>query len=159
MKLKFKLQESNSPEIELDKSFWLGKIKVCVNGKEVKPMKEKGNPFPIPMGDGTVKKMLVKGGLDDLPKVIVDGKRIHLGRKLFWYEYALGLIPVVLLMGGAWGGFCGGVGVLVNFKILRTSYTMRTKVLFVVGVTFFSSFIYAIIVVMFHLLMSAGGAI
>ncbi len=154
MKYKFKLQEGNNPEIELEKSFWLGNIKVYVNGKEVARLKEKGKPFPLPMGDGTVKKMLVKGWLDDVPKVIVDGKEILLARKLFWYEYVLGFIPAVLLMGGALGGAFGVIGIMFNFKILRSSHTMLIKSLFILGVTVFLFFCYVAFANLFYFLLA-----
>ena len=153
MKYRFKLQETNSPEIELEKSFWMGMIKVYIDGKEIEFLKEKGKPFPIPMGDGTVKKMLVKGRLDDLPKVIVDEKEIMLARKLFWYEYALGFMPAVLLMGGALGGFFGVIGVIFNFKILRFSHTILIKSLFIIGITVLSFFCYVVSGNLFYFLL------
>ncbi len=154
MKYKFKLQETNSPEIEIDKSFWIGMIKVYVEGKEIGFLKEKGKPFPIPMGDGTVKKMLVKGRLDDVPKVIVDGKEIQLARKLFWYEYVLGFIPAVLLMGGALGGAFAFIGIMFNFKILRFSHTMFIKSLFIIGITVFLFFCYVVSANLFYFLLA-----
>ena len=154
MKYRFKLQETNSPEIEIEKSFWLGFIKVYVGGKEIGFLKEKGRPFPVPMGNGTVKKMLIKGRLDDAPKVIVDGKEIQLARKLFWYEYVLGFIPVVLLMGGALGAFFGAIGIMFNFKILRFSHTMLIKSLFIIGVTVLLFFCYVVSVNLFYFLLA-----
>jgi hypothetical protein len=110
--------------------------------------------FKLQEGNGTVKKMLVKGWLDDVPKVIVDGKEILLARKLFWYEYVLGFIPAVLLMGGALGGAFGVIGIMFNFKILRSSHTMLIKSLFILGVTVFLFFCYVAFANLFYFLLA-----
>ncbi len=146
MKHKFKLPEANWPEIEIDQSLWWGKIKVFVNGKEIKRLNEKGKPFPITMFDGSIKKMFVKsGGFDYVPKIIIDGKEMLLARKLLWYEYILGFLPLLLLLyGGAIGGALGAVGALLNVRIFRTDWPMVVKVLSVFGVTLLSAIAYLI---------------
>lgn len=146
MKHKFKLQETNCPEIEVEQSLWLGKTKVLVNGKEIARLSERGKPFPIPMTDGSVKKMFVKsGGFDYVPKVIVDGEEFRLARKLHWYEYTLGFLPLLLLLyGGAIGGALGAVGALLNIRIFRTDWPMVIKVLSVFGITLLTAIAFLI---------------
>lgn len=77
----------------------------------------KGKPFIIRMNDGSEKKMFVENVLFDyVPKVIVEGKEILLARKLLWYEYLLGGIPLILVViGGMLGAIIGIIGSFLNF--------------------------------------------
>lgn len=156
LKHKFKLNELNSPEIEIDQSFWWGTIKVFVNGKKIERLREKGKPFPIPMSDGSIKKMFVKsGGFDYVPKIVVEGKEYLLARKLLWHEYVLVLLPFpLLLIGGAIGGAFAAIGIITNRRILRTDWSMAVKISSVFGVTLLSVIGYLIGAAIFRTLIT-----
>jgi hypothetical protein len=145
MRFKFKLQEEGSPEIEIEKSFF-GKVKVYYNEKEAERLNEKGKPFLIRMGDGKEKKIFVQDVyFDYVPKVIVDGKEINLARKLIWYEYLLGGIPLILISGGMIGALIGILGVYLNFMVMRARSFTAIKALYVAGITIFSFLLYLVI--------------
>lgn len=59
---------------------------------------------------------------DPIPAVIVGGQTtIRLGRPFAWYEYVWIALPLALLVaGGAVGGLCGGVAMLINARLLRS---------------------------------------
>jgi len=122
------LSETNSPQVTIKTSIW-SKPQVLVNGQKVKPLKEKGRPYPIVMNDGITKKIQLKFSfIDPVPKVIYDEKEILLDRKLKWYEYALGGIPALLIFaGGAIGAAIGVIASFFNMKIIRSEMSMIIK--------------------------------
>lgn len=154
MRFKFKLQKEGSPEIEIEKSF-LGKSKVYVHEREVERLKEKGKPFLIRMNDGTEKKMFVEDVMFDyVPKVVVDGKEILLVRKLFWYEYLIGGIPLILIVrGGMIGALIGIIGSFLNFRVLRMGYSPAIKFLYVSVITISTFLSYLTIAILLQTLI------
>jgi hypothetical protein len=97
----------------------------------------------------------VKGnGFDYLPKVEVDGKAIALGRPLSNVEYVIGGLPLVLIVtGGALGGASGAVGMMYNYRVLRSSASMPAKVAGLLGVTAGSFLVYVVLAVLLHALI------
>lgn len=155
MEWQFALPGTPAVSCRLEKSFWLGRIRLHCNGQEVSRSTEKGKPFLVRRSDNTVARVLVKGnGFDYLPKVEVDGKAIALGRPLSGVEYVIGGLPLVLIVtGGALGGASGAVGTMYNYRVLRSSASMPAKVAGLVGVTAGSFLVYVVLVALFHSLI------
>lgn len=151
MKFKFTLENSNiSPfEIEIHRSFWTGGIKVLVNGKKAQRLKETGKPFSIPMQDGSMKKMYVKGaGLDPTPIIFLDDREIILSKRLVPYEIPLAILPFTLVfVGGALGGLLGASAVVINFRIFRAQHSKTVKILSSLGITLGTIIVFLILAV------------
>jgi len=66
--------------------------------------------------------------LDPIPNLIVGGQTIQLVPPLEWYQYVWMGIPIVLLfVGGALGGLCGGLAVAVSSRVFRSDLSAGMK--------------------------------
>lgn len=158
MEWHFALPGSSTASCRLEKSFWLGQLRLWCQGREVPRSREKGKPFLIPGLNGTHSRLHVKGsGWDYLPKIEVDGTQVLLGRPLSTLEYVLGGIPLLLMfLGGAIGGASGAVGTVYNYRVLRANTSVPMKVLGVVAVTGLSLLTYLVLAALVHVLMGRG---
>ena len=147
MEWRFALPGSSTASCRLEKSMWLGQLRLWYQGREIPRSNEKGKPFLIPgVASGTSVRVHVKGGGLDLPAIEVDGVQVMLGRPLSMLEYAIGGIPLVLVfVGGAIGGASGAVGAMFNYRLLREAESNSTKVLGVLAVSGLSFLAYAIL--------------
>ena len=148
MQFDFKLREEKI-HITLHIPILIGKIRVYANEKELKQLNEKGKPYEIKLSDGSVRKMYLKSVFYDyIPKVEINEEEILLARKLFWYEYVLSCLPLVLLAGGALGGVLGVIGVFSNMRIFRSEFPIVFKIMsgFAVFIISFLLYIAGVIV-------------
>jgi hypothetical protein len=81
-----------------------------------------GRTFTLTDNHGAPVTFRLNGNLfDPIPAVVVGGQTtLRLGRPFAWHEYLWIGLPLVLLVGGALGGLCGGVAMLVNARLLRS---------------------------------------
>jgi hypothetical protein len=146
MEWRFALPGSSTASCRLEKSIWLGQLRLWYQGREIPRSKEKGKPFLIPGANGTAVRVIVKGGGLDLPGIEVDGVKVLLGRPLSTLEYVIGGIPLLLVfVGGAIGGASGAVGAMCNYRVLREATSTPMKVLGVVGVSGLSFLTYLVL--------------
>ncbi len=155
MKFRFALAEHGGPNITIEESIWFGKVRVYVNDIELKRLKEKDKAFLIQMNDGSFRKMIVKNSIFDyVPKVFMDEKEIRLARKLHGYEQIMAGIPLLLVfVGGVLGAIFGVLGAFFNFRILRTEYSLASKILFILGITSICVIGYLMSVIIFNTLI------
>lgn len=134
MKFDFKLDDKTNVEIE--RSFWLGKTQVKVNGTQVERQKE-GNYYPVKQGKGKTKQLKILGsGYDGVPRVYIDGEKLPVARKLFWYEFLVSCAPLVLVfMGGALGGLLGAIGTVACLNVVRREYSYALRLLLILAIT------------------------
>lgn len=160
MEWHFALPDGSKASCRLEKSFWLGRLRLWCQGREVPRSAEKGKPFLIPVPNGTPVRVQIKGnGMDYLPRIEVDGREVLLGRPLSPLEYAFGGIPLVLIfLGGAIGGASGAVGTMYNYRLLRATTSLPMRVLGVAGVTLLSLLVYVILAALVQTLMRGGTA-
>lgn len=158
MEWHFALPGSSTASCRLEKSFWLGQLRLWCQGREVPRSKEKGKPFLIAGPDGTGVRVHVKGnGWDYLPRIEVDGCQIPLGRPLSTLEYVLGGIPLVLIfLGGAIGGATGAVGTMYNYRVLREASSAPMKVFGILAITGLSLLTYLVLAAAFQVLTGGG---
>jgi hypothetical protein len=147
MEWRFALPGSATASCRLEKSMWLGQLRLWYQGREIPRSKEQGKPFLIPnAATGKPMRVQIKGGGLDLPSIDVDGVQVLLGRPLSTLEYVIGGIPLVLVfVGGAIGGASGAVGAMFNYRILRESSSIASKVLGVVVVSGLSLLAYVVL--------------
>lgn len=141
MKYLFKLDEKNT--LEIDRSFWLGKVRVFFNGTEV--IKQAGEKFfRLKPGRKSEKLLKILGaGIDGVPRAYIDGKRLQLARKLEWYENLVACAPLILVfIGGALGGAIAAVATVFNFSIIRMEKSYAVRLLYIFTVTIASLVIY-----------------
>ena len=158
MEWRFALPGSPATSCRLEKSFWLGQIRLWCQGREIPRSKEKGRPFMISTPTGGQSRIHVKGGgLDYLPRVEVDGHQVPLGRPLSTLEYLLGGLPLVLMfLGGAIGGASGAVGAMYNYRVLRADTSITMKALGVAGVSVLSFLTYLVLAGLVQLMLRGG---
>ena len=147
MEWRFALPGSTTASCRLEKSMWLGQLRLWHQGREIPRSKEQGKPFLIPnAATGKSVRVVVKGGGLDLPSIDVDGVKVLLGRPLSPLEYVIGGIPLVLVfVGGAIGGASGAAGAMFNYRVLREATSTSTKVFGVVGVSTLSFLAYLVL--------------
>lgn len=141
MKYAFKMDEKNS--IEIERSFWLGKTRVIVNGTEVAKLPGE-NYYRIRQKRGGEKLLKILGaGFDGVPRAYIDGKRLYVARKLEWYENLVACAPLVMVfIGGTLGGVVAAVATVFNFSIIRTEKSYAERLLYISAVTIASIAIY-----------------
>lgn len=141
MKYAFDLDEKN--KIEIDRSFWLGKTRVIVNGTEVAKLPGE-NYYRIKRKSGGEKILKILGaGFDGVPRAYIDGKRLHIARKLEWYENLVACAPLIMVfLGGALGGLVAAVATVFNFSIIRAERSYAVRLLYIFAVTVASIVIY-----------------
>ena len=152
MEWRFALPGSTTAACRLEKSMWLGQLRLWHQGREIPRSKEQGKPFLIPnAATGKPVRVLIKGGGLDLPSIDVDGVQVLLGRQLSTIEYVIGGIPMLLMfIGGAIGGASGAVGAMLNYRILREATSPSAKVLGVITVSGLSFLTYLALATMFR---------
>jgi hypothetical protein len=100
--------------------------KLMVNGQ---PVPKQNGSFNLRSNAGSTLAVKLKGRLlDPIPNLLVGGQTIQLVPALQWYQYLWMSIPIVLVfMGGAIGGFCGGLAATVSSRIFRSDLNEGTK--------------------------------
>jgi hypothetical protein len=103
--------------------------------------------------DGSrVKARLVKGFTNLIPAVVVGSLRYDVGPKLPAFLVAFAVVPLLLLfVGGAVGGLCGGVGWVFNNQIARTSLPTLLKIPLMLGVAAVAFGVYVLVAGAIHL--------
>jgi hypothetical protein len=154
MEWRFALPGSATASCRLEKSMWLGQLRLWHQGREIPRSKEQGKPFLIPnAATGKPVRIQVKGGGLDVPSIDVDGVQVLLGRPLSTIEYVIGGIPLVLVfLGGAIGGASGAVGTMLNYRVLREATSTSSKVIGVAVVSGLSFLAYVALATMVHTL-------
>ena len=148
MEWTFTVPNSTGPPVWIEKSFWLDRLRLTRAGHRLPRPKEKGKPFLIEWPGEPNRRILVKRrSLDYLPRVLIDGQEIVLGRPLAIWEYVVGGLPLVLLVvGGGLGGFFGALGAYLNYRLFRRLETGLGKCLSVLGITVGALLAYVIVV-------------
>ncbi|MCA9620705.1 MAG: hypothetical protein KC731_16895 [Myxococcales bacterium] len=103
------------------------------NGEEV-PLK--WLKHEVEDDEGRVAEVRFAAALDLQPRVTIDGgPRIAILPPLPWYTYLFAVLPFPLFTGGALGGFCGGVAVVVTLNLFRSQASLRVKIASALGTT------------------------
>ena len=129
---------------------WVAGPNLLVNGSPA--TKRKGRYTVVSDSGANIEVKLKYNYFDPVPKVQI-GEEVHeVLPPLRWYEYAWIGIPIVLLAGGAIGGFVGALGVLANGRIFRGDYGSGAKFAFSALVTVGAFVAYVVLAALFRLL-------
>lgn len=122
--------------VEIETSGIFKGTSVYLDGKAVPKEKAKGE-YLLTSIAGQQKVVLLKFVfLDPIPTVHVDGREIKLADPLTWYQWLWTMWPLILLfIGGALGGFLGGVFSMINIRIIRSNLNsvLRYSVTFAIS--------------------------
>ncbi|PRD48472.1 hypothetical protein [Sphingobacterium haloxyli] len=137
MKHQFTLPHFPGSTFEIETSIWTGRPTLFKDGTAISRSNEKGKPFLIPNNSGEIVRAYPKPRyMDMVPALEIDGILYDIVDKLAWYQYALCLIPLVLIfIGGGIGGAIGGAASVFNLQAMRTEGSVTTNYLKVVGIT------------------------
>jgi hypothetical protein len=95
--------------------------KLLIDGSPA-PKGPKRGQFFLRRNDGREVVAQLRGQfIDPVPKVMIDGETISLVEPFKWYEWIWLCLPLVLLfLGGAIGGFIGGLTAAINGYVFRS---------------------------------------
>lgn len=142
--MKYTIQHENLGEMTYEESLWTGKKRLSVNGQELKKIAR--NTFQT--SDGQSIKL--KGSFLFGTKAITETETIVLVPPCKWYEYALSLLPFILVLtwgnskalcrlvpivGGAIGGLIGGLFLAFDLVVIRCIKYRFLKILLLIGTT------------------------
>ncbi|TDX10712.1 hypothetical protein [Flavobacterium sp. S87F.05.LMB.W.Kidney.N] len=133
----FTLTDFPNDKFEYENNIFSGKATLKQNGALVEQSKEKGKPFLIKRANDEIVKAFPKANIPDISAqcLNINGQKYRMAAKLKWYEYIIGGLPIlVVLSGGAIGGFIGGVATVMNYTFFRSDDTAVKKYLKVFGV-------------------------
>ena len=144
MRQEFSLPEFPSSTFEIETSMWTGKSKIWKDGELCERSSEKGKPFIILSESGELYRVYPKSSFPDVvPSLEINGIKHNIVEKLPWYQYALALLPMILIfIGGGLGGAIGAVSSMYNLQIFRTTDTSTTKYLKVAAVSILAYMLY-----------------
>jgi hypothetical protein len=135
MKHDFKLPNFPNDHFEMETNVFTGKSKLTQSGVVVEQSKDKGRPFLIKDGNGTITKAFPKNTIDFSLALDINGTKHRVAEKLQWHEYAVGALPILLLfVGGMVGGAFGGGCTVLNFSVFREEGTVLSKYAKVIGI-------------------------
>jgi len=156
MKYNFQLLDFPNSNFVIETSIWTGKSKLLMDNRQIEQSKEKGKPFLIPTINNEFIKAFPKQSFPDfVPVLEINGTKNNIVEKLKWFQYALGGLPILLLLvGGAIGGIIGAVGTIINYNIFRQEETPIIKYLKVISIIILSYILYFVIVLIIHNLMN-----
>lgn len=100
--------------------------KLMLNGQ---PVAKQNGAFQLRSNAGSALDVKFKGRfLDPIPNLVVGGQTIQLVPALAWYQYVWMGIPMILMfMGGAIGGLCGGVAAAMSSRVFRSNFNEGAK--------------------------------
>lgn len=121
MKYKFKLKNLGDREIDINVSFWSGAVRITSD--ELRVIRQPNlKEYKILTSYDRFQLLKIKRqllGLDPIPKILLDAAEFDIAQSLHWYEYLLCCIPLILISGGAIGGFIGLMGMRLNLWLMR----------------------------------------
>ena len=121
MKYKLKLNNLGDKVIDINVSFCSGAVKIASD--ELIVIRQPNlNEYKVQISYEKFQLLKTRRqllGLDPIPKIILDSEEFDIAQSLHWYEYLLCCIPLILISGGAIGGFIGFMGMRLNLWIIR----------------------------------------
>ena len=131
---------SGDKTITYTESFWTGKKTISINGQELQKIDKKTYKY----GD---QYCTLKGSYLSGVELTVGAEKIELIRKLTTLETILCFLPLILVfIGGAVGGLCGGAACAFNALYIRKTDKMAVKVVYSVLFTIAACICYYLIV-------------
>jgi hypothetical protein len=136
--------------ITLSPQGWFTTPKLLIDGRPA-PKGKKANQFVLRSDYGTEIVAQIRAsvfGLDPVPQLVVDGKKIQVAEPLTWFQLLWSGIPLLLLVvGGALGGLCGAGAVALNIRVFRSQGGNMVKYLLTAFVSLTAAVVYLFLVI------------
>jgi hypothetical protein len=121
---------------------------------DTEELKGRSNRFLVDLEEGGQVEVLLRPGLDPVPRVTVGGHAVVLARPLRWHEYAAAALPVLLVfVGGAVGGLIGMLAFVLNTRALRTDAKPLARYALVTAITLLSAVAFLVVAALVSLLL------
>ncbi|MBF4491362.1 hypothetical protein IRZ83_02280 [Flavobacterium sp. JLP] len=149
----FTLEDFPNDTFEFENNIFSGKSTLKQNGILVEQTKEKGKPFLLKTANNETVKAFPKANFPDISAQVlnINGTKHPMAKKLKWYEYLIGGLPFLIIIGGgAIGGFIGGAATVMNYTFFRENIPSLNKYLKVLFVNVICLFIYLILAGIFY---------
>ena len=118
MELSIKYPGFENRNLSLRTAGFFAGAKVVIDNAEVKG---KGNVFLVRNNDGKEIEIKLKGFLDPIPVLDIEGKKIRVVDPLKWYQYVWSGLPILMAFGGgAIGGGLGFMAFWINARLFRS---------------------------------------
>lgn len=132
--VEFRIPGTTEPEIRVRRSGF-GNLHVLVDGAPAKRRRSRTLSYDIPLADGSVKELRLKGQWTGL-KAVVDGVETPLEPPLAGYLRILTFLPVALVVLGPLLGALVGVGAAaINARLARRPMRAPIKIAAMLGVS------------------------
>lgn len=105
----------------------LGAVEVFADGVPLQKKGFFGSTYLLPMPDGTTRDLQLRGYLTGA-RVVFDGMEHRLEPSPPAWAWVLAVIPLVLLIGGAFGGLFGALGLVFNLRVATSRANAATKI-------------------------------
>ena len=130
-------------------SGFFAQTKVMIDDKEVKG---KRGRYIFRNNEGKEITMKLKGGLDPIPTLEIEGQTVRLVEPFKWYQYVWMGLPVLLIFhGGAIGGAIGATAFFVNANIFRQDKSTLMKYGLAAAVSLSAALAWLVMVVILQL--------
>jgi len=156
MRQEFTLPQFPSSTFEIETSIWTGKSKLWKDGELFERSSDLGKPFLIFSESGELYKIYPKPSFPDLiPSLEINGIKYTIVEKLPWHQYALALLPMILIfIGGGLGGAIGAVSSIYNLQVFRKEDSDIIKYLKVIAVSILAYIAYLVAAYLFFTLIN-----
>ena len=146
MQYKVEAEGFERQQLTVESAGMLSGAKLMINGSPAPKGKKRGE-FLLTRDDG--QEVVAKFGanfLDQVPPVIVDGKKINLVEPLKWYQWLWAGWPILLLfLGGAIGGVLGAIATTLNVRLFRSEMTTMAQYLVAAAISVTAVVLYLVI--------------
>lgn len=152
------IQGFEGRELLLKESGFFSGPQLLVDGEPAQRGKKRGQVVLYTNnGRDVVVELRSTNFLDPLPQVRINGQPIPVAPSLKWYHWIWVGLPVVLVfVGGALGGLCGGTAAFINGRVFRSGMNGFVKYLLTGLISVAAVFAYVVLVVIFASLIQGG---
>jgi len=146
MQYKVEAEGFESQQVAVESAGVVTAAKILLNGQPAPKGKKRGE-FLLTRDDG--QEVVAKFGanfLDQVPAIIIDGKKINLVEPLKWYQWVWAGWPIALVfVGGAIGAVLGVIATSINVRLFRSEMTAVTQYILVAVISGLAVILYLVI--------------
>lgn len=144
MKVSLCNESTENKTIELSKNVWTGKMKISIDNQSLQKVKR--NKYVYTNLNGETYDVLVSG--NEITGIVLkmNGREVHIVKKLTVFEIIISLLPGYLIfIGGALGGALGFLGMYVISTLCRQTNNVFLKIVYSFSVTMIATTIWYIL--------------
>jgi len=154
MDYKVEAEGFESQQIAVASAGMFSAAKILQNGQPAPKGKKRGE-FLLTRDDGG--EVVAKFGanfLDQVPPIVIDGKKINLVQPLKWYQWVWAGWPILLVFaGGALGAVLGVIATSINVRLFRSEMTAVIQYILVAVISGAAVILYLILALLIQSLL------